>query len=457
MNITIAGAGAGKTTNLASRIKNRYQATNDLRHIFCVAYTNNAVDNISRKLKEVFQGDIPHNIHVQTIHSFLFQEIIRPYYYLLFGNSFDHFSFSDKGKDARYYNKFFKDLEEKRILHVDATTQRANWVIVKKAGDNAEIRKRRKVVQTDFAKCCNSIFIDEAQDIDKETYEILKTLDKHGIWIDLVGDPKQDLRGYGYLRTLMDDFPDSVSYVNECYRCPDKILKISNSIIPSSEKQHSGIDGGEIKIIFESQQNNIACIVNSPIYDLRYIYKKNETYNTHDTANKTVIEGLTDIFEDILPNYFAGITSSELRIKRVAYYTACRFIEDNLNGASLSTSIHNTFGGRIKTSEYRKIAIALNACASYQNDKVIIRVDSIERIKGREGKHCLFILTPDLAAYLFGDKTDNNKIKNALYVALTRSLWKFTILVTKETEKKYERTRFKEHFTKLIHTPETYF
>ncbi len=82
MNITIAGAGAGKTTNLAERIKRRYEETKDFKNIYCVAYTNNAVDNINRKFEENFEGDITDCIHVQTIHSFMFQEIIRPYRHL---------------------------------------------------------------------------------------------------------------------------------------------------------------------------------------------------------------------------------------------------------------------------------------------------------------------------------------------------------------------------------------
>ena len=38
----------------------------------------------------------------------------------------------------------------------------------------------------------------------------------------------------------------------------------------------------------------------------------------------------------------------------------------------------------------------------------------------------MFILTTDLAAYLFGDKIEDNATKNKLYVALTRSLEKHT-------------------------------
>ena len=72
-------------------------------------------------------------------------------------------------------------------------------------------------------------------------------------------------------------------------------------------------------------------------------------------------------------------------------------------------------------------------------DKAKVLVNSIDSIKGQEGKNCLFILTTDLAAYLFGEKTEDTTTKNRLYVALTRSLDKLTIFITKEVEAKYKR------------------
>ena len=68
-------------------------------------------------------------------------------------------------------------------------------------------------------------------------------------------------------------------------------------------------------------------------------------------------------------------------------------------------------------------------------------VSSIEIIKGREAERCLFILSPDLAPYLFREKTEDNKTSHLLYVALTRSLDYLTILVMKEVEETYTRDK----------------
>lgn len=77
-------------------------------------------------------------------------------------------------------------------------------------------------------------------------------------------------------------------------------------------------------------------------------------------------------------------------------------------------------------------------------------VSSIDSIKGMEADNCLFILTPDLTAYLLSEKTDDNKTKHKLYVALTRSTDKLTILISKESECKYGRDRIDAFVEKIV-------
>lgn len=75
---------------------------------------------------------------------------------------------------------------------------------------------------------------------------------------------------------------------------------------------------------------------------------------------------------------------------------------------------------------------------------------SIDSIKGQEGSNCLFILTTDLAAYLFGEKSNDTTTKNRLYVALTRSLDRLTIFITSQVETKYGRSFILNYFEKTI-------
>lgn len=84
-----------------------------------------------------------------------------------------------------------------------------------------------------------------------------------------------------------------------------------------------------------------------------------------------------------------------------------------------------------------------------QEDKIFVK--SIDYIKGMEGEKCLFILTNDLAAYLFNDNnTEANKTKNKLYVALTRSLNELSIYILKEVENKYTKKRIQDFFERYL-------
>ncbi|EOS8040435.1 UvrD-helicase domain-containing protein, partial [Enterococcus hirae] len=91
MIIKIAGAGAGKTTTMAERIIVKQKELPTDKNIYCITFTNNAVNCIAEKLNEYYDT-IPRNIKLSTIHSFLYQDIIKPYYYLLYGKQYEQIS-----------------------------------------------------------------------------------------------------------------------------------------------------------------------------------------------------------------------------------------------------------------------------------------------------------------------------------------------------------------------------
>ena len=71
-----AGPGAGKTyliiENIKHIIQNSKKIDKDFRKILCITYTNIAVDEISKRLASYNQY-----AYVSTIHSFLYQNIIK--------------------------------------------------------------------------------------------------------------------------------------------------------------------------------------------------------------------------------------------------------------------------------------------------------------------------------------------------------------------------------------------
>ena len=202
VNIKVAGAGAGKTTSMSNSIIESYNNSLPHRNIYCIAFTNNASDNIKGKIKSKF-GCIPNRIKISTIHSFLYQEIIKPYYFLLFNKDYKKISSIELPSDHKLSNYKINELDKNDTLHVKAIPQRAKWVFVKKYNDTSAIKKARKIIQGAFFQYCEKIFIDEAQDIDNDVFEILNEFIKLGIDINIVGDPKQDLKGFGKLDELI--------------------------------------------------------------------------------------------------------------------------------------------------------------------------------------------------------------------------------------------------------------
>ncbi|MDT2471679.1 UvrD-helicase domain-containing protein [Enterococcus avium] len=442
MKIKIAGAGAGKTTKMAERIIDSYQKISDYQNIYCITFTNNAVDCIGTKLREHF-GEIPQNIKLSTIHSFLNQEIIKPYYYILFNKQFIKVSRINLSNVPAYRRSKISQLEKENILHVSVFSERAKWVISKKSSDNNKERKIRASILRNFKKYCGHIFIDEAQDIDKNMLEIIKTFNMVPINIELIGDPKQDLKGTNSLRLLIEEFTEDVEYIKECYRCPQNHLDISNTLIPKSEWQYSEKSYGTISVIFQSDID-LSTFFNSNSFDLKYISEQNKEYSTKNDMNnlrfRTLFYEVTYMLNHSLKN------KDELRIKQVAYYLTTKLIskfKETNNEKEAMKIISPYIKGDKQT--YAKIISSLKI--GYNEEETTkIFLSSIDSIKGQEGMNCLFVLTNDLAAYLFQEKKTSNKIKNRLYVALTRSLDKLSILISHEVEVKYGKDYIVDFF-----------
>ncbi|MDI6502433.1 UvrD-helicase domain-containing protein [Leuconostoc suionicum] len=437
MKIKIAGAGAGKTTTMAEQIISKQRELPLDKMIYAITFTNNAVSCISEKLKNYY-GVIPENIKVSTIHSFLYKEIINPYYYLLYGQQYEEISDIKLSSIPKYKRFKISELEKKGTLHVSVFTERAKWVIVKKSKDRKEHLEKRKTLLKTFTKYCGQIFIDEAQDIDRHMIDIIKAFNEASIPIELVGDPKQDLKGFGSLREVALQFPKQIEYINNCFRCPQKHLKISNILVADSEKQISNKVEGELEIKFESEIN-VRELICKEKYDLIYISKKNDKYETNKKRQNDVqMENLFYEIYQFLMICKKTQNKSNIFMKKTAYYFSTQLIkkfEITHNDTESMNEISKYF--QIDTKSYAKIINALKINEYDVNNK--IAVQSIDRVKGQEGENCLFILTKDLAPYLFGDKTADNKVKNKLYVALTRSLNKISILVSEEVESSYSK------------------
>lgn len=446
MKVNVAGAGAGKTTMMADLITNTDIPEGKI--VYCIAFTNAATENIKHKVV-LKLGSIPKNIKISTIHSFLYQEIINPFHYFLYGKQFEKLSVINLPSNARLRQIKLSELEENNILHFTKIPEIAKWIVYKKSGDRKKTKDIRKNILQQFSDYCSAIYVDEAQDISSDIRLILEVFDKAGINIILYGDPKQDIKGLGHFKAIINN-SDNVNYISKCHRCPQKHLVLSNSLASISEQQIADNKNakGSIVIIFESDLESLKEFISHGNYGLQYISQKRDRFFTHKRQEKK------EKFEAVRYEIFKAMADkwnalkSDLEINRVAFYITEQMMNSyNGNNESILISkwINNGAFGKLSKKQFAQIASNLHTEDTSEYDFPV--VSSIESIKGLEAERCLFILSTDLAPYLFREKTEDNKISHLLYVALTRSSNHLTFLITKEVEEKYKRNNIVKFFS----------
>lgn len=438
MRINVAGAGAGKTSRMASYTAKCSVPEGKL--IFCIAFTHAAIDNIEKKVIKQY-GTIPNHIKICTIHSFFYQEVIQPYYFLLYGTYYQKVSTIDLPEDYRLKNLRISELKEKGYLHQTKIPEIAKWVIAKKSGDKSKTKEIRSRILTRFAAYCYKVFVDEAQDIDKDMSIVLEAMSDAGVEIEMFGDPKQDVKGHNCYRELISKSSD-VRYIRECHRCPQVHLLLSNLLAEDSEKQIADVNNnkGSIRVYFESEIEDIEAHIEHGKYGLVYISRKNGRFDTHGVDKQdSRFANLNEVIQEAIQlkqsNY-----KTDMEIRRDAYYVAERIMHDSDSHGDSAKAIKKWIRKGMfdyDKKQYAKICEALRANNQSEGESIIVK--SIESIKGLEDEKCLFILTKDLAPYLFEKKTTDNKTKHLLYVALTRSKDELAILVTREVEIDYSK------------------
>lgn len=431
MKITVAGAGAGKTTSLAEKIINEHQNTSKI--IYCISYTNASADEIYDRLLSYYKGEIPNNIIINTIDSFLYQEIISPYYFFLNDIHLSNIV-NTEITNATYKNYEFKNLREQGFLHVKDISATAKRVIKEANNDNKPIKETKKNIKQIIAGYLGTIFIDEAQDIDEHVKDILLELDEYGIDILLYGDPKQSIRGFKDFKTLIDTSnPENITYISVNHRCPKVHVDFINALTDEKEHQtsESGIDGS-LDIIFEKDIESIENYIT--YFDLVYIHQKNNRFNT-----QKINEDDSFLFRKlllILSKYYT-LDINDTLLNQVS----SKVTVDLLNGLQEDRTPRFLMSKFFKNIDLTKQEYAqiISLLKIKENNKFEeITVNSIQSIKGLEADKCLFIVTPDLIPY-FTLERNALKMKSILYVALTRSKNNLTLMFTREVNEKYTK------------------
>lgn len=435
MNIVVAGAGAGKTTSMAEVVLQRLKEIDKGKIVYVVTYTNAARDRIREKVIEK-NGSIPKLLRIETYHSFLIQEFIFPFHHLLYETQYLKASLIKLPDKPAYRTSKLKELSTNQEVHVEKITEVAKWIIHGKSADRKKIKVKRMRILSIVSNYLDSIFIDEAQDMDTHLKQIINTLYTNEFNLVLVGDPKQDLRGRDAFNELIAEHPDKVQYKEENHRCPPIHVELANRFIPSEQCQVAQKDSvGHLGFVFEKDLIIDEYIQNES-WDYVYIFKKNGRYITNKNDLLKEDGNLSYELKCIIRKSSIEEDKINLAVFRAKQW--CVKALPLKSNSYIIKEIERVFKLKLTKKDMAKLGDALKL--NREKEQITgIKVDSIDSIKGLEGKRCLFILTTDLTPYLLQENTLDNKMKNYLYVALTRAKEELIFLITQEVEAKYSR------------------
>lgn len=451
--ITLACAGAGKTYTMANDVLNQIKQADPYKKTYVLSYTNSAKDKILERIYEL-NGSIPNNVEVCTIHTFLLNEIIYPFSKYSLGYSYTRSSSCELDsipKNANYKIGLLKNLG---IVHNSKVSNISKQILVGKSNPTKKEKKKINIIFSHIKGCMNSIYIDEAQDLDKDLIEVFKKFAEEKILVNMVGDPKQNIRNPEPFRLFIKDVVDSelesfnLKYINKTRRLPETHTILSNLMCSENEQQNTESKvGGEISFLF-SDDKNVENLyekfanrkTNKEV--LMYTEKRDGTFETKKTINA---KELPDAIQQKINN----LAKKENADKDSYLFSYVKKLEKKVNEVGVKTVVSEQF--KKLEIDYDR-SLYRDFCQAINNEtietEVKFNIMTIDFVKGLEAETCIFVINNALLNYLFSEKTEENKMKNKLYVALTRSL-KNLIFIVNLNGLKYSKEDITHEFEKL--------
>lgn len=445
--IQIAGAGAGKTYTLAEKILMSHYKKENEKIIYAISYTNYAKRNIEQRVIELNNGQIPADICIETVHSFLLNEVIYPFSQYYFGVAFSKATSMKLPVEVKLQKYQLKRMNERGIIHNSQVFNKAKQMIVCGKGETKEKHRKKELIIEYLQASVDALFIDEAQDLDADALALFGKLSE-SIYAYIVGDPKQSIK---YPRDFRE-FTERIRENNSVFhmlppntitrRIPECHLRVSNLFCPVEEQQITISDvKGELYYLYSTDK------IFLKLYELYrsrkaliYIRQETDTFTTQDFKNVFSIEESVreKLLEKINSDY-----DSDAFVKSIEKYFVNLTLKKGEKGAIQSFTKH--FGITLENNEYAKLINDLKI----ENKEKKIKVKSIDKIKGLENEMCMFIMDNTMLEYLFGKKKETNKEMMRLYVALTRSKSDLILVIDKPSIKKFTDKQIEEGFAEF--------
>lgn len=299
----IAGAGSGKTRTLTERIKRLISENKRGERVLAITFSNKAAAELKERLLQSYsQAELNELVFVGTIHNFCMEIVSQRasaielpsdlHIFESFSDRFEIFKMAlanipqlkskcsrangelDEKKIRDIFDKFSsakRNLKFPSDYHEHPLTQRLyqdynDLMLSQNAIDFDDIllyAYKIIVEQPTIARIYHRIYkhicVDEAQDLNRAQYSVIKSIAGEEASLLMVGDPNQSIYGFNgsspkYMQeSFFSDFSVKQYELDENYRSSQKVIKAAQKIEPTFEMKGILPIVGEVDI--QSFQN----------------------------------------------------------------------------------------------------------------------------------------------------------------------------------------------------------
>lgn len=422
IEIQIAGAGAGKTHGLAKSIINTLASNNSNKKIFAITFTNEARKKIEKEILRQL-GSIPERVNVQTVHTFLLNELIYPFSPFILNEYYS--SASTINLKQPYKATEIRKLKNMHILHVEEVYSAARSIVDKSMSRHNSQRKKTKVDRVLFilSASIEKIFLDEAQDLDSAALRAFEVLGTEVTDLYMVGDPKQAINYSDSFNGFIEKYQQNVSQlvtilpiINATRRVPNTILNISNRFCYVGQEQTNTFNLAGNAIYIESTHSQFDTFLRQHIASKNSIVcidKKTEKYATKKDTSISFHPEIQELIKARCAN----------RDPEIFLDAAYLIFKKNVKNTDLRRAVGTLL--RDYNIPYTPQIYAQLMEVIVSDIETTYEVSSIHSVKGLEAQTCILILTPNTYKYLAKvDLTSEQEFNiewKKIYVALTRA------------------------------------
>lgn len=200
--LVIAGPGAGKTYGMVNEIIHSLKKLSPAKYMIVITYTNSATNNIKERLAKRIQ--IPPNLFIGTMHSFLNKFIVIPFSSFLNNEIkgeklFIQCQTDDIFEKIKKETKKIYDFKEASFVKkkIRISMQKSGYITYDQTVTLAKQCFENKRIKKIISNRIQYLFVDEFQDTGNNIFYIIDTIRKEKLTqIYCVGDPEQYIQSF---------------------------------------------------------------------------------------------------------------------------------------------------------------------------------------------------------------------------------------------------------------------